>query len=108
MGDADRSDGAIAARACEWLGKWIQRKAPPWRGPAVVVIYARTVVIALPNGDPIDYVARERECYRLRIAPAEVPPVSLRAEAEQQWQHIVPVVYVPASLGFVGRPFVPT
>ena len=103
MGNADWSDGAIAARACEWLGKWIQRKAPPWRGPAEVVIYARKVVIALPTGEPIDYVANDGECYRLRIAPAEVPPVTLHAEQSHQGWHVTPVVYVPASLGFGAK-----
>lgn len=104
MGDADRSDGAIAALACEWLGKWIQRKAPPWRGPAEVVIYARTVVIALPTGEPIDYSANAGECWRLRIAPAEVPPVSLHAEPTHHGHHVVPIVYVPASLGLGAKP----
>jgi hypothetical protein len=99
-----RESSAIAARACEWLGQWILRKAPPWRGPAVVAIYARMVVIALPNGEPIDYVANEGECYCLRIAAAELPPVTLHVELAQQEQRIVPIVHVPASLTLT-RPF---
>lgn len=76
----------------------MQRKAPPWSGPPEVIIYARKVIIALSDGEPIDVQAPASERYRLRIAPAESPPASLHIELDDGTVEILRVVYVPPSL----------
>jgi hypothetical protein len=104
MGDA--GTGAIATRACEWLGQYIKnvqerKERPPWRGPAEVVVYARKVVIAFGGDGPFELLAAASERYRLRIAPAESPPMSLHAEPDPGNARVLPVAYVPASLRYL-------
>lgn len=97
-------EGTLAVRACEWLGRWIKREARPWRGPAEVVIYARKLIIALPvGGPPVDFEAPKGERYRMRIAPAESPPVTLHAERDDGFIRVQEIVYVPASLAYAGH-----
>ena len=90
---------ALVVRACEWLGEWVQRGAPPWSGPPEVIVRARKVVIALVDGDPIDVEAPAGERYRVRIAPAETPPASLHVEPDTGGADVIATLYVPPSLG---------
>jgi hypothetical protein len=85
--------------ACEWLGEWVQRDPPPWSGPDVVIVYARSVVFELTPGDPFALRAGPRERCRLRIAPGESPPATLHFEADDGAADVALVLFIPPSLG---------
>ena len=97
MANAD-DDGAVTARACEWLGEWVKRAPPPWSGPDEIIVYARKVVIALREGEPIDVAAPPSTRIALRIAPGESPPASIREEHDDGSVTVRDTIFVPPSL----------
>lgn len=97
MGNAD-DDGAMTARACEWLGEWVRRARSPWTGPSEITLYARKVVIALREGEPIDVAAPPSTRIALRIAPGESPPASIREEHDDGSVAVRDTIFVPPSL----------
>lgn len=103
MGDAKRTDGAVAERACEWVARWLQREACEWDGPPQVVLFARRIVIALGATGPITVNATAGFRFRLRIAPNETPAASLDDEPDDGSVDVAPALFVPPSLGRVGE-----
>ena len=92
------SVAALRERACEWVAAWMQKYWEPWDGPDEVVIHTRTLVVALGCHGPFEFVAPHGERVRLRVAPGDSPPATVRIETDDGSVEVLSVVYVPPAL----------
>ncbi len=90
---------AIEWRACEWMGRWLRTHTrPPWDGSAGVVLRAYRLRVSLDDGDPAEVVAPPHLRFRLRIAPAEAPAVTLQYERDVGPAWVRAIVCIPPTI----------